>query len=114
MPARRPAAIAYAVAAIVLLALISIVGINGLRQTPIVSTHGSIAALKGTFEPYSCSATGSDCRGYVAAGGRSVFLIIPPSCARPAANSIITVTGVKDPSLGSATYRASGCPSPAS
>ncbi len=97
----------FAVAAIAIV-VATVVGIRGLLASPIVSVApNGVATLQGTWEPYSCDA--HLCQGYVQAGGRSVFIVLPASCPQPHRATEITVTGRPDRSLGSGSYRASGC-----
>jgi hypothetical protein len=106
---RRPvwALPAVIVAVLVVIALF-VVGFTGLFDNPVQSTAADgVATIKGTFEPYQCSATA--CDGYVQAGARSVFVQFPANCPTPAANSTITVTGKPAPDLGSGSYRATAC-----
>jgi hypothetical protein len=94
--------------AAVAVAVAAVVGIRGLLASPILSVAADgTATLQGTWEPYSCDA--HLCQGYVQAGSRSVFIVLPPGCPRPQRAAQITVTGRLDPSVGAAGYRASGC-----
>jgi hypothetical protein len=86
----------------------AVVGIRGLLASPIVSVApDGTATLQGTWEPYSCDA--HLCQGYVQAGSRSVFVVLPAGCAQPQRAAEITVTGRPDPSVGKGSYRATGC-----
>ncbi len=87
----------------------TVVGIRGLLASPIVSvaSDGS-AVLDGTWEPYSCD--GRLCEGYVQAGGRSVFVVLPPLCAHPGRAASVIVRGRPDHTLGAGSYRAIDCP----
>jgi hypothetical protein len=104
---RRGVAVFVVAAAVVTIA--AVVGIRGLISSPIesVSADGT-ATLHGTWEPYSCDAHG--CQGYVQAGARSVFIVLAPGCPQPQRAADVTVKGRPDPSLGSGSYRALGCP----
>jgi hypothetical protein len=96
---------AIAVAAVVVAA---VVGIRGLMATPIESVAADgTATLHGTWEPYSCDAHA--CQGYVQAGGRSVFIVLPSGCPEPSRASEVTVRARADASLGTASYRVIGC-----
>lgn len=86
----------------------AVVGIQGLLASPIQSLAADgTATLHGTWEPYSCDAHA--CQGYVQAGARSVFIVLPSSCPHPQRAAVVTVKGRLDPALGSGSYRASGC-----
>ncbi|HSP65868.1 MAG TPA: hypothetical protein VLO10_06725, partial [Candidatus Deferrimicrobium sp.] len=65
------------------------------------------ATLHGSWEPYSCDAHA--CEGYVQAGARSVFVVLPASCPHPQRAADITVTGRLDATLGTGSYRATAC-----
>ena len=99
--------IIFAVAAIAIIAA-TVVGIRGLLADPVVSVApDGTATLHGTWEPYSCDAT--LCQGYVQAGSRSVFIVLPSGCPQPQRASDITITGRQDTTLGKGSYRAVGC-----
>src|SRR5487761_493740 len=87
---RRGLVIFVIAAAAVILA--AIVGVRGLLASPIESVAADgIATLHGTWEPYSCDAHAG--RGYVQAGARSVFIVLPSGCPQPRRAADITVTG---------------------
>lgn len=111
-PPRRlsPRGLVVFVAAAVAVIIAAVVGVQGLLATPVSSVAADgTATLHGTWEPYSCNHT--LCEGYVQAGGRSVFLVLPTACAEPARAAEITVRAKPDASLGNASYRAGACPS---
>lgn len=84
------------------------VAIRGLAGDPVRSTDGAgISTLQGTFFPYECGP--GSCRGYIQAGGRSVFVVFPGKCAEPARASDITVQARRAPDLGKGSYTALGC-----
>jgi hypothetical protein len=86
----------------------AVVGIRGLTATPVESVAADgVTTLHGTWEPYSCDV--HTCQGYVQAGARSVFIVLPAGCAQPQRAADITVKGRLDASLGSGSYRATGC-----
>lgn len=86
----------------------AVVGVRGLLASPIESVAaGGVATLHGTWEPYSCDA--HECRGYVQAGARSVFVVLPNGCPPPQRAADITVNGRLDASLGTGSYRATAC-----
>jgi hypothetical protein len=94
--------------AAVAVAVAAVVGVRGLLASPIVSTAADgTATLQGTWEPYSCD--GRLCQGYVQAGSRSVFVVLPVGCPPPQRAAQITVTGRRDPSVGAGSYRAVAC-----
>ncbi len=103
---RRGVLIFLVAAAAVIIA--AVVGIRGLVASPIrsVAPDGT-ATLQGTWEPYSCDAR--LCQGYVQAGSRSVFVVLPSACPAPHRAADVTVKGRLDPSLGSGSYRAIDC-----
>ena len=106
---RRPAwGIAVAGVAVVVVAVLLVVGVTGLFANPVkgVNVDGT-TTLSGSFEPYQCNATA--CDGYIQAGARSVFVQFPRDCAPPARGSTITVKGRPAPDLGSGSYRATAC-----
>ena len=107
---RRPSArglIIFALAAVAVI-VAAVVGIRGLLADPIVSVGADgTTTLHGTWEPYTCDAT--LCQGYVQAGSRSVFIVLPSGCPQPQRASDITITGRADTSLGKGSYRAVGC-----
>jgi hypothetical protein len=110
-PARRLSGrgrLIFIIAAVAVIAA-AVVGIRGLLASPIesVATDGT-AILHGTWEPYSCDA--HLCEGYLTAGARSVFVVLAPGCSEPARAADVTVTGRLDPSLGTGSYRSTGCP----
>ncbi len=87
----------------------AVVGIKGLLESPIESVAGNgTAVLHGTWEPYSCDVHA--CEGYVQAGARSVFVVLPVGCPQPQRAAVVTVTGRLDSTLGTGSYRATGCP----
>jgi hypothetical protein len=103
---RRGLVIFVVAAAAVIVA--AVVGVRGLLASPIESVAaGGISTLHGTWEPYSCDAHA--CQGYVQAGARSVFVVLPAGCPQPQRAADITVTGRLDASLGSGSYRATAC-----
>lgn len=113
-PAQRPPrrisgrGLAVFVVAVIAVVAATVVGVRGLLGSPIESTNrDGTATIHGTWEPYAC-ATGP-CEGYVQAGGRSVFVVLPAHCPRPPRAVEVTVTGRLDTSLGSGSYRATGC-----
>lgn len=88
----------------------AVVGVRGLLASPIESVAADgTATLHGTWEPYSCDANA--CQGYVQAGARSVFIVLPSSCPHPRRAAVVTVKGRPNSALGSGSYRASGCAS---
>lgn len=94
--------------AAVAVAVASVVGVRGLLASPIVSVAADgTATLQGTWEPYSCDAR--LCQGYVQAGSRSVFIVLPAGCPQPQRAAEITVTGRPDPRVGAGSYRAAAC-----
>jgi hypothetical protein len=94
--------------AAVAVAVAAVVGVRGLLASPILSVAADgTATLQGTWEPYSCDA--HLCQGYVQAGSRSVFVVLPQGCPHPPRAAQITVSGRPDPSVGAGSYRASGC-----
>ena len=94
--------------AAVAVAVAAVVGIRGLLASPIESVGaGGVATLHGTWEPYSCDS--HLCQGYVQAGARSVFVVLPPGCPLPSRAAVLTVAGRLDPALGSSSYRATSC-----
>jgi hypothetical protein len=99
--------IIFALAAVAVL-VAAVVGIRGLLASPVegVAPDGT-TVLRGTWEPYSCSA--SVCQGYLAAGARSVFIVFPPGCPQPSRASDLTVHGRRDSTLGNDAYRVAGC-----
>ena len=80
---------------------------DGLRRK-IVNGVGDTTTLHGSFEPYRC--TRDRCEGYVQAGARSVFVRFPDGCPPPARASQVTIRARAARDLGSAAYRALGCP----
>ncbi len=105
---RRGLLIFVLAAAAVIIA--AVVGIRGLVASPIqsVAANGT-ATLAGVWEPYSCDA--HLCQGYVQAGSRSVFVVLPTRCSHPQRGTAVTLTGRLDASLGNGSYRATSCPS---
>jgi hypothetical protein len=96
------------VVAVIVVAVLFVVGITGLLANPVKATHADgTSTLSGTFEPYLCSST--SCDGYISAGARSVFVVFPRDCAPPERGATITVTGKPAPDLGNASYRATAC-----
>ena len=88
----------------------AVVGVQGLLASPIESVAADgTATLHGTWEPYSCDVHA--CQGYVQAGARSVFVVLPSSCAHPQRAALVTVKARRDSALGSGSYRASDCAS---
>jgi hypothetical protein len=96
------------VIALVAVVVLFVVGFTGLFANPVksVSADGT-ATLSGSFEPYVCTST--SCDGYISAGARSVFVVFPKGCTPPMRDATITVTGKPAPSLGNASYHATGC-----
>ena len=94
--------------AIVAVAIALVVGISGLTGNPVGATDASgVTTLHGEFEPFDC---GAGCvRGYLQAGGRSVFVLFPSGCAAPARAVSVTVSGRLDTNQGKASYQATGC-----
>jgi hypothetical protein len=94
--------------ALVVIVVLFVVGFTGLFANPVksVSADGT-ATLSGSFEPYVCTST--SCDGYISAGARSVFVVFPKGCTPPERDATITITGKPAPSLGNASYRATGC-----
>jgi hypothetical protein len=97
------------VVAILAVAVLLVVGFIGLLANPVkgVNPDGT-TTLSGSFEPYQCTAT--SCDGYIQAGARSVFVVLPSDCAQPKRGATITVTGRAAPDLGKGSYRATACP----
>ncbi len=86
----------------------AVVGIRGLAASPIQSVGADgTATLHGTWEPYSCDAHA--CQGYVQAGARSVFVLLPSGCPEPQRAADVTVRGRVDATLGSGSYRGTTC-----
>jgi hypothetical protein len=108
-PRRRPVwGVPVVVIAVVVIAVLFVVGFTGLFANPVKSTNADgTATLSGSFEPYTCNST--SCDGYISAGARSVFIVFPAGCTPPARDATITVTGKPAPSLGNAAYRATAC-----
>ncbi len=106
---RRPAwGIPVVIVALVVVAVLLVVGVMGLFANPVKSVNADgTTTLSGSFEPYQCNATA--CDGYIQAGARSVFVAFPRDCAPPARDSTITVRGRPAPDLGSGSYRATAC-----
>lgn len=99
----------FAVAAVAII-VAAVVGIRGLLATPIVSVAADgTTTLHGTWEPYSCDS--AVCQGYVQAGARSVFVVLPRTCPHPPRAADVTVVGTPDASLGKGSYRAVACAS---
>ncbi|MFZ0127930.1 MAG: hypothetical protein WB808_15940 [Candidatus Dormiibacterota bacterium] len=106
---RRPVwGVPVVVLAVLVIAVLFVVGFTGLFANPVrsVAPDGT-TTLSGSFEPYQCNST--SCDGYISAGARSVFIVFPRGCAPPARASTITVTGKAAPDLGNASYRATTC-----
>lgn len=98
-------------AAFVAVAIAAVVAWRGLAADPVGSTDSAgVTTLRGTFFPYECG-HGGGCRGYVQAGGRSVFVVLPRACPDPVAGSDVTVRGRRAPDLGRASYVAVACAS---
>lgn len=94
--------------AAVVVVVAAVVGIRGLLASPIESVAADgTATLHGTWEPYSCDSHA--CQGYVQAGARSVFIVLPAGCPQPQRAADITVRGRLDESVGSGSYRATTC-----
>jgi len=109
-PARhRPAwALPLLIAAVLAVAVALVVGVRGLLADPVKETDASgVTTLEGGFQPFDC---GSPCTGYVSAGARSVFVILPRDCAAPSRDAQVIVRGRLDTTQGRATYRAVACP----
>jgi hypothetical protein len=106
---RRPVwGLPVVVIAVVVIAVLFVVGFTGLFANPVQSVNSNgTTTLTGTFEPYVCTST--SCDGYISAGARSVFVVFPHGCAPPARGSTITVNGKAAPDLGNASYRATAC-----
>ncbi len=103
---RRGLLIFVVAAAAVIIA--AVVGVRGLTASPIVSVAADgTTTLRGTWEPYSCDANA--CQGYVQAGARSVFIVLPTACPQPRRAADITIKGHLDASLGNGSYRATTC-----
>lgn len=104
----RPLVVAAIVAAVVALGA----GLRGLTENPVTGRDSmGLTVVSGRFEPYTC-ATCAAGAGYVQAGARSVFVVLPSGCAQPTREATITVHARLDPSLGTAAYRATACPTP--
>jgi hypothetical protein len=106
---RRPIwGLPVVVIAVVVIAVLFVVGFTGLFANPVKSVNSNgTTTLSGTFEPYVCTST--TCDGYISAGARSVFVVFPHGCAPPERGSTITVMGKSAPDLGNASYRAAAC-----
>lgn len=105
----RRGVLVFVVAGLAVIAA-AIFGVRGLLASPVVSTRADgTATLQGTWEPYSCGV--NLCEGYVQAGARSVFVVLRSGCPRPPRAADITVDARLDRTLGSASYRATTCPS---
>ncbi len=105
----RRGLVIFVVAAVAVI-IAAVVGVRGLLASPIESVAADgIATLHGTWEPYSCDTHA--CQGYVQAGARSVFVVLPTGCPQPQRAAEITVTGRLEASLGSGSYRATACSS---
>ncbi|HSP65837.1 MAG TPA: hypothetical protein VLO10_06570 [Candidatus Deferrimicrobium sp.] len=103
----RRGLVIFLVAAVAVV-IAAVVGFRGLAASPIQSVGpDGTATLHGTWEPYSCDANA--CEGYVQAGARSVFIVLPARCAHPQRAADITVTGRLDATLGTGSYRATAC-----
>jgi len=109
-PRRRPVwAFPVVIIAVLAIAVALIVGITGLFADPVRSVNADgTTTLQGTFEPYQCDRM--SCEGYVQAGARSVFVRFPDGCPPPARASQVTIRARAARDLGSAAYRALGCP----
>jgi hypothetical protein len=109
-PRHRPAwALPVVVVAMLAIAAALVVGVRGLLGDPVagIAADGT-ATLSGSFQPVDC---GSGCvQGYVQAGGRSVFVRLPPGCAAPARDQHLRVIARPDAGLGKQAYLATGCP----
>ncbi|HZB98287.1 MAG TPA: hypothetical protein VE219_06785 [Candidatus Sulfotelmatobacter sp.] len=98
-------------ATVVVIAICLVVAIRGLLANPVKGTDvNGVTTLSGSFAPYQCSV--NSCDGYVQAGGRSVFVVLPKGCTPPAAQSDITVQARRAPNLGSGSYTAIRCARP--
>lgn len=88
----------------------AVFGIRGLLANPVVSVSaGGVTTISGSFEPVTCS---DGCiQGYVQAGARSVFVLLPSGCPQPSTDHQVTLTARRDPTLGGEAYRATGCAS---
>lgn len=108
-PSRRPAwGLPVGLLAIVVVAVAAVWGIRGLLADPVKGTDATgITTIEGAFEPFDC---GSPCTGYVQAGGRSAFVVLPRTCTAPAREEQVRVLGRLDTRQGKATYVATGCP----
>jgi hypothetical protein len=109
-PRSRPAgALTLVVIAVLAVAVAAVVGIRGLIGDPVRSTAADgTTTLSGSYQPVDC---GTGCiEGYVQAGGRSVYVKLPGSCAVPAPDQQVTVHARPDTSLGKRAYVALGCP----
>ena len=108
-PRRRPVwAFPLVVIAVLAIAAGLVIGIAGLTANPVRSVNSDgTSTLRGTFEPYTCTA--SQCSGYIQAGARSVFVEFPTGCPPPQRGSDLTVTARPAPDLGKASYRALAC-----
>jgi hypothetical protein len=90
----------------------AVVGVQGLVANPIVSTSPSgLTTIAGSFQPVTCPAgSRPGCvQGYVQAGARSVFLVLPDGCPAPASGAALRLTARPDPSAGAQAYRATAC-----
>lgn len=107
---RRWWAAAAVVVAVVAIVAAAVVGVRGLLASPIRAIRADgTAVIGGTWEPCTSCATPG---GYVQAGARSVFVVLPSDCTPPPANHDVTVVARRDPTLGSGSYRALDCPHP--
>jgi len=98
------------VVAVAAVAVALVVGLRGLFADPIKGTApDGTTIIQGTFEPWASG--GDPVQGYIQAGSRSVFVILPRGCPAPPANSDVAVHGRLDTTQGKGTYRAVGCAS---
>lgn len=108
---RRRWGIVVAVFAVAAVLAAAVVGIRGLFASPIAATRpDGTVVIAGTWEPYRCS--GCPDEGYVQAGARSVFVVLPGECPAPSPNTSVRLVGRPDPSIGRGGYRAVECPQP--
>jgi hypothetical protein len=107
-PARRPwrALLLVPVAAVVVI-VAAAVGVRGLLSDPVrsVAPDGT-AVLAGSFEPVDCAGC---VEGYIQAGARSVFVLLPAGCDAPAREQPVSVSARPAPDLGTHAYRATTC-----
>lgn len=107
----RRTGIAVVAVAIVGIVVAFFVGVTGLFANPVKGTNkDGTTTLQGAFEPYQCG--NGACEGYVQAGARSVFVVLPKGCQTPVRDSQVSVIGRLAPDLGNGSYRATSCVRP--